>query len=128
MILKLLPAVLWVGLILLILVHWHIPALRRYKAQMDIAMTERMDPALGVIAKNQHFRYMVRCYEAGAALAIGVLGVAVVFDPDIVRTPGYSIFVLLFLFGTQAATGWLSQRDLHTLDKIDRLDEELGLA
>ena len=116
MLLKLIPSVVWIVMILVILFRWHLNALRRYHVQMWIA-EKQGEPRLIVIARNRHFRYLVRCIEAAVALGIGVGGVLAVFLPKAGVFMG--IIALLFFYGSQAATGWLTQRDLRMLDRVE---------
>lgn len=119
------PAILWL-VILTASLPLHVYCLRGYSTQLRLARQHAVDlpPATVALARNQRIRYFVRVIEATWGLGVGAL-LAVSIAHPLRGAPGVAetFGLLIYIYGTMAATGFLSGRDalmLWMLRKIDK--------
>lgn len=84
-----------------------------------------IEPGATLFAKNQRFRYAIRCIESSIVFVVAIIAFLSVNHPKIATHPVYTRLVLTYFVGTVLATGVLTLRDLQTINWARRRDREL---
>lgn len=120
-----LPAIIWIALLAFVLSR-HIKVYRLYDSQLNIV--RQVESAGGIedgstlVAVNQRVRYVIRIGLAVAGLLIGAGGVYGVYNPSFGNSVAFGLAVLIYFYGSEAATGYLTIRDERVIARILEID------
>lgn len=104
----------------------HLVAWKRYSKMLKVTEHAEkvglVDPGSALFARNQRFRYTIRALEALYLIVVAGMAAYAVGHPSFQTNKTYSKVVLTYIFGTIAATAYLTYRDLHVLQLLKRID------
>lgn len=119
-------AFLWIALLVFVLTR-HIRVYRMYDRQLHIV--RKIEDAGGIedgstlVALNQRVRYIVRIGLAVGGIVIGFAGVYGIYQPNFGRSLLFGLSVLVYFYGSEVATGYLTIRDERVVQSILEIDD-----
>lgn len=120
-----LPAIIWIILLAFVLTR-HVRVYRLYDSQLRIV--QKIEEAGGIedgstlVAVNQRVRYVIRIALAVAGILIGIGGIFGVYNPTFGNSVVFGIAVLVYFYGSEIATGYLTIRDERVIARILEID------
>jgi hypothetical protein len=120
-----LPAIIWIALLSYVLGR-HVTVYRLYDKQLQIV--KRIEAQGGIedgstlVAINQRVRYLIRILLSVFGILIGIAGTYGVYNPSFGNSVVFGVLVLIYFYGSEAATGYLTIRDKRVLDRLLEID------
>ena len=121
------PAIIWIVLLVYVLTR-HVKVYRLYDSQLKIVRRIEkeggMEDGSTLVAVNQRVRYVIRMGMAVVGILIGFGGIYGVYNPSFGNSVVFGISVLIYFYGSEVATGYLTIRDERVIQKILEIDSQ----